>query len=125
MPDPNTTPTPTNPRHNHALLDNTASTHTRPSPTTPPTTPTPTALPLTALPPTTPPSHNTLAYNALTLDRVPHLRADPTWVHTQLARPDARVIPFHQDRIVDTPTTPDEPTPVFLGLDGDTPVFAT
>ncbi|TCO60938.1 NAD(+) diphosphatase [Actinocrispum wychmicini] len=65
-----------------------------------------------------------LTYNGLALDRVPHLRADSAWVDRQLARPDARVIPFCRDRILDTRAEPTDTT-VFLGLDGDTPVFAT
>ncbi|GAB3889168.1 hypothetical protein GCM10029964_058170 [Kibdelosporangium lantanae] len=94
-----------------------------------------------------------LTYNALTLNRAPDLRTNPAWLQTQLTRPDTRVIRLHQDQIVDTPTepapatngTPTRPTSqprpttqpststgpldpqstVFLGLDGDVPVFAT
>ncbi|MEV4313376.1 NAD(+) diphosphatase [Actinocrispum sp. NPDC049592] len=64
-----------------------------------------------------------LAYNALTLDRATAHRADPAWLATQRSRPDARVIAFHDGEIHDAPVTPDTEA-VFLGLDGDTPVFA-
>jgi NAD+ diphosphatase len=65
-----------------------------------------------------------LVYNGLTLDRAPSLRADSDWLTTQRANPHARVIPFHNDKLVlaDAPTDTET---VFLGLDGDTPVFAT
>jgi NAD+ diphosphatase len=66
---------------------------------------------------------NELTYNGLTLDRAPAQRTDPDWVRAQRARPDARVIPFWRDQLLDGSASPDTDT-VFLGLDGTTPVFA-
>lgn len=65
-----------------------------------------------------------LAYNGLTLDRAPSLRADADWLTTQLANPQARVIPFHHDKLV-LANAPTDTETVFLGLDGEIPVFAT
>lgn len=65
-----------------------------------------------------------LAYNGLTLDRAPDRRADPDWITAQRAHPASRVIAFWQDKLLpDARPTPDTDA-VFLGLDGDTPVFA-
>jgi NAD+ diphosphatase len=67
---------------------------------------------------------NDLAYNGLTLDRAPARRTDPKWIATQRAHPDARVIPFWHDRILIGAPAPADTETVFLGLDGDTPIFA-
>lgn len=65
-----------------------------------------------------------LTYNGLTLDRAPYQRSDPAWVDRQLALSDARIIPFCDGRVLDAHAEPSDNT-VFLGLDGDIPVFAT
>lgn len=65
-----------------------------------------------------------LVYNGLTLDRAPSKRADSDWLTTQRANPAARVIAFHNDKLVPGPA-PQDTDAVFLGLDGDIPVFAT
>jgi NAD+ diphosphatase len=66
-----------------------------------------------------------LTYNGLTLDRAPARRADPDWIAHQRTRTGTHVIPFWQDNLlIGADPQPDSET-VFLGLDGDTAVFAT
>lgn len=68
---------------------------------------------------------STLTYNGLTLDRAPDRRTDPGWIAEHRNRPGTRVIPFWQDNLlIGGQSHPDAET-VFLGLDGDTAVFAT
>nr|WP_042179329.1 NAD(+) diphosphatase [Kibdelosporangium sp. MJ126-NF4]CEL13763.1 NADH pyrophosphatase [Kibdelosporangium sp. MJ126-NF4]CTQ99449.1 NADH pyrophosphatase (EC 3.6.1.22) [Kibdelosporangium sp. MJ126-NF4] len=65
-----------------------------------------------------------LAYNGLSLDRVPERRADPDWITAQRAHPTSRVVAFwHDHYLPEAHPTPDTDA-VFLGLDGDTAVFA-
>ncbi|SMC70489.1 NAD(+) diphosphatase [Kibdelosporangium aridum] len=66
-----------------------------------------------------------LAYNGLTLDRAPSRRADPDWIAAQRAHPTTRVIGFWQDKLLPDAHPQPDADAVFLGLDGDTAVFAT
>jgi NAD+ diphosphatase len=67
---------------------------------------------------------NDLAYNGLTLDRAPDRRTDPDWIAAQRATPNTRVLPFWRDHLLIGGHAPADADTVFLGLDGDTPVFA-
>jgi NAD+ diphosphatase len=78
-----------------------------------------------------------LSYCGGGLDRAVRQRRDPGWLGEQLASPDRRLIPLWNDRCLlrdrevvslrdpGVPELRDADTePVFLGLDGDAPVFA-
>jgi NAD+ diphosphatase len=65
-----------------------------------------------------------LAYNGLTLDRAPDRRADPDWITARRAHPTTRVIAFWHDQLLPEAHPGPDTDAVFLGLDGDTAVFA-
>ncbi|AHH99994.1 NAD(+) diphosphatase [Kutzneria albida] len=68
-------------------------------------------------------SESAIAYTGLGLDRAGARRRDPAWLGEQRARQDVRLLRFWQDRYA-----PDSQVvagqEVFLGLDGEVPVFA-
>ncbi|ONI79761.1 hypothetical protein ALI144C_23730 [Actinosynnema sp. ALI-1.44] len=65
-----------------------------------------------------------LAYNGLALDRAPDRRADTDWITARRAHPATRVIAFWHDKFLPDAHPTATADAVFLGLDGDTAVFA-
>jgi NAD+ diphosphatase len=61
-----------------------------------------------------------IPYSGLRLDRASDRRSDPDWIAS--LRPDARVLPFWQDRYA--PDSEPHGEEVFLGLNGEEGVFA-